>query len=291
MIEYVIGNYFVEKGLITRSQYQSAIRRQADVKVQLGTIAISEGLMTQAQADAVNSLQQSVDKRFGDIAIDKEFLTPAQVKSLLKEQGNPYIMFMQTLADDGIMSVDAFEKAVKDYQYDEGLTTTQIESMKSDSISAIVGSMIPDEMSGYLRPVSTGIRLMTRLVDRQLYISHAYITDLSKPSEGIYQHLTGAGEYTDGLIDISNGFYSLAKNFAKGQYEESDAFDRDAVGELLNCINGLYATTLSREGTEYEISPQEYIHAEDFLSKVSGRQMLHIPVSIDENKAEFVIVS
>ena len=62
MIEYIIGNYLVEKGIISKGQFQTAVRQQNDVKVRLGTIAVSEGLMTQAQADAVNTLQQSIDK-------------------------------------------------------------------------------------------------------------------------------------------------------------------------------------------------------------------------------------
>lgn len=291
MIEYVLGNYFVEKGLITRGQYQSAIRRQADVKVQLGTIAVSEGLMSQAQADAVNNLQHSIDKRFGDIAVDKEFLTPAQVRSLLKEQGNPYIIFMQSLSDAGVLSVNDFENAVRQFQFEHGLTTTRMETMKSDSVSAIVDALLPDEMSEYLRPISVGIRLMTRLVDRQLYISNAYITDLSKPAAGLFQHLKGASRYVDGFSDVSGGLASLAKGFAKEQYEDSEAFNRDAVGELLNCINGLYATAMSREGIEYEISPQQYIEADDFRNRISGSKMLHIPIFNDENQAEFIIIS
>ena len=109
MISYLLGNYLVEEGFMTKEQLSHVISMQEKIRVKLGLIAVSEGMLTLDQADAINRLQQTLDKRFGDIAVEKGYLTDAQVGSLLKMQGNEYLTFAQTLVDEGIVTMDKLQ--------------------------------------------------------------------------------------------------------------------------------------------------------------------------------------
>ena len=91
MVSSIVGNYLMEKGLLTGEQFRDILNEQQKVRVKLGLIAVAEGLMTQEEADRVNQLQAVMDRRFGDIAVEKGYLTEGQVNSLLKKQGNAYL--------------------------------------------------------------------------------------------------------------------------------------------------------------------------------------------------------
>ena len=66
--------------------------------------------MTKEQAEEVNQLQQQLDKRFGDIAVEKGYLDDDQVSYLLKQQGDGYLLFVQTISEAGFLSFDDISK-------------------------------------------------------------------------------------------------------------------------------------------------------------------------------------
>ena len=99
MVEYILGNYLVETGKITKAQLEQTLADQDTVRVKLGLIAVAEGMMTLEQTAEVNRLQALKDQRFGDIAVERGFLTEEQVAKLLKKQGNAYLTFIQTMVD------------------------------------------------------------------------------------------------------------------------------------------------------------------------------------------------
>ncbi|MBR5376756.1 MAG: hypothetical protein IK139_05700 [Lachnospiraceae bacterium] len=293
MIAQILGKYFVEKEFLTNGQLQSVLKKQQGRKVRLGTIAVSEGLMTLAQADAVNMLQQSIDKPFGDLAIYKGFLTITQVKSLLREQGNEFILFMQTLNDEGLMDVPAFESAVRQFQIDSGVTTTTLEAMKAGSIDAIIESYMEDAMGEFTDHVGVAVRLVIRIIDRDAYIGKARVTtDVSDLPSGVFQRVTTPeGEtYICALIDEKQGLSAIASGFTKDQFENDDLFIIDAAGEFLNCINGLFCTTISHEEPSYDIEPQQFYSHENIPNIISGSKILHMPIYIGSSIAEFVII-
>ncbi len=293
MIAQILGNYFVENNLLTRGQLQSVLKKQNGRKVRLGTIAVSEGLMTLAQAEAVNMLQQSIDKPFGDIAVYKGFLTDTQVKSLLREQGSEFILFMQNLNDDGLMDVPSFETALRQFKMDTGATTTTIEAMKAGSIDAIIETYVGDTLPDYSDHAGTGVRLVTRIVDKNAYIAKASLSeDVSELPSGVFQKILreDGSFYFTGLTDKDRGLSSIAAGFAKDQFEEDELFIMDASGEFLNCINGLYCTTVSKDNKMLEIEPQQYLSSKNIPSVVTGTKILHVPLYVGEGESDFVII-
>lgn len=89
MVDYILGNYLVESGKISKTQLAEILKKQDSVRVKLGLIAVAEGFMTQEEAEEVNHLQSLMDKRFGDIAVERGYLTDAQVSMLLKSRAIP----------------------------------------------------------------------------------------------------------------------------------------------------------------------------------------------------------
>ena len=173
MLDRLLGNYMLEKGILTRSQLAQVYKAQESNRAKLGVIAVSEKLMTIAQAEQVNALQASMDKRFGDIAIEKGYLSEMQLSRLLELQGNSYLAFIQAIVDEGLLSMERVTKAEEDYQKENGFTATDIAELKSGDISRIVSIFIDSADEAYKELYAIAIKTMYRLIDNHVFIGRA----------------------------------------------------------------------------------------------------------------------
>jgi len=158
MVSGIIGNYLIEKGILTRQQLDEATEEQHKTRVKLGLIAVAEGLMTVEEADIVNMLQTAMDKRFGDIAVEKGYLTEGQVEALLKKQGNAYLAFAQALENLDMMTFTDLEEHLTEFQQENQFTASDIEDLKSDDADHIIRVFIDNSCQQYMPLVSIAFR-------------------------------------------------------------------------------------------------------------------------------------
>ena len=177
MVEYILGNYLVDTGKITREQLTQTLDKQDSVRVKLGLIAVAEGMMTLEQADEVNRQQALRDKRFGDIAVSMGCLTEEQVGKLLKMQGNNFLMFVQALVDSGCISMEGLEEVMKDFRQKNGYSNSEIDALKSDEVDRIVPLFIPEEGKEFTEIIATAVRTLIRIIDRHIYVGQAEMVD------------------------------------------------------------------------------------------------------------------
>lgn len=277
MVSNIVGNYLVENHLLTEEQLGDIIREQRKVRVKLGLIAVAEGLMTQEEADKVNAMQTVMDKRFGDIAVEKGYLAPGQVEALLKKQGNAYLAFAQTLENQGLMTIEQLEQYMIDYQGDHHMTFSDIEDLKSDDVDRILPLYMPIGGEKYINAVGTAVRTVMRCVDVDIYPEKAYLTDWCEADNGSIQIVESEHNITCALVGKGQALLKTASVFGKEKFPEVNMDALDAVGELLNCINGLYATALSQGGISTELYPPEF---SDRIKGIRCEQMLVVPLYI-----------
>lgn len=287
MVGYLLGNYMVDEGIMTAEQLSQVISKQEEIRVKLGLIAVSEGMLTLDQADAINRMQQVMDKRFGDIAVEKGYLTEAQVGSLLKMQGNEYLTFAQTLVDEGIVTMDKLQTILKNYQVENGFTNTELEAVKSGDADKIVPLFLPRGAEEYQEVVTVALKTLVRCIDRHAYPmcgKLANVFDLEKP---VSQELIGKESWKVGFADEEGGLCSLASMFAKEEFVVVNEDVQDAVGELLNCISGLFATAEGNKGIVLELMPPELGES----GPVSGNDILVMPFGICNTTVNFVVTN
>ena len=65
MYTQFFGNYLLSNGYVTRDELFSAMQRQADQHLKLGTLAIHAGYMTASQVDDTVIHQTHQDRKFG----------------------------------------------------------------------------------------------------------------------------------------------------------------------------------------------------------------------------------
>lgn len=286
MFASIVGKYLVSKELISPAQFVDIKQEMSKVRVKLGLIAIAEGLMTERDAERVNNLQAVMDKRFGDIAIERGYLTSEQVEGLLKKQQNSYLAFAQCLENQQLLTVSQLEMIIKDFQEDNNFSNTDIEDLKSDDADRIVPIYLPMEARDYEELACIAVRTIVRLIDNDAYPKKAYFTDEVKVNNAALQSMDGNAPMYTVFAGQGQALEPMASTFAKEEFGEVTEDALDAIGELMNCINGLYASALSFQKITLELCPPEYYSEAKY---VKGQNMLVLPIVVKGQEVSLIL--
>ena len=285
MVSSIVGNYLMEKGLLTGEQFRDILNEQQKVRVKLGLIAVAEGLMTQEEADRVNQLQAVMDRRFGDIAVEKGYLTEGQVNSLLKKQGNAYLAFAQAMENQQLMTIEQLEQILLDYRCENNFTASDMDALKSDDVDSILPLFLPIDSEAYYGIAGTAVRTLMRLVDTGLYPDKAYIMQKTEDENGALQRVEGEKGFVSALGGKDNALQFTASVFGQEEFASVDEDALDAIGELLNCINGLYVSEC-KDGSSLELMPPSF---KTGIQGFESRKMLVLPIHIKNDCVDLMI--
>ena len=283
MVEYMLGNYLVETGKITKEQLIDVINKQDSVRVKLGLLAVSEGLMTTQQAEEVGLMQAEQDKRFGDIAVDLGYLTQDQVARLLKKQGGAYLSFMQNLMDEDLIDMDEIDLVVNDFKNAFNYSHSDFEAIKSDEVERILPLLLPETALQYQALISMVVRTLIRLIDRHMYLGQAVMVD-DLPEEGIaLQKVEGQDGFLDCFSERNGALLKMCTIYGQEEFAALDADALDAAAELLNCSNGMYVAEVAKDGRDLELMPPEYATVKEV------QDICRIPVFIGNKGLYFMV--
>ncbi len=286
MLDRLLGTYLVEQGMISKTQLSEVYKKQESYRAKLGVIAVAEKLMTIAQAEQVNTLQASMDMRFGDIAIEKGYLTELQVQRLLGLQGNTYLTFLQAVVDLGFLSMEQLKQAENDYQRIHGFTESDMAALKTGDVEKAVPIFLDAEEPLYSSMFSMGVKNMYRLVDNHVFVGKAYTATVLKDEVLGYQKFHGD---QNAVVAISGKYEDVRKMaiaYTKEEFIETREDALDAICELINCINGLYATEQSKSDARIELEPPNFSVS---FSEASSEEMYVMPVYICGGEVKYLI--
>ncbi len=258
MFGQLFGKYLVEQGVLTEDVLKSVLEEQSKIRVKLGVIAVADKLLTQEQADEINRIQAEEDKRFGDIAVEKGYLTAEQVDGLLAKQGNPYMQFLQVFVEKSKVKVSKIDGYLENFQKHIGLDDNEMEALKKDEFDALLNVYAYASKPYVTQIAGLVLRNINRFVTRDFYFDKIRTVDR-------LDYRCMAAQKSDGDADICIGFATednldALSTIASG-YSGEDCTGKsietyDGVGEFVNCISGLLATSLSANDVNVEIKPQ-----------------------------------
>lgn len=280
----LFGKYLISKNILTFEQLQNIRKEQSRTRVKLGLIAVAEKLLTESQAEEINRKQALMDKRFGDIAIGQGYLTLEQVSYLLDRQGNPYLQFGQIATERGYMTFAQIEDALRQFQEEHHFSTEVMTGIKNGDLDVIIPAFVHEET--VREAAGVAIRTLNRLISTDLWMGDSYMTGQFQCDRLACQEIEGSLKTTIGLAGMGDSLLSVADAYAGESFPAVDMDALDAVGEVINIIDGLYATALSAEGAEVELLPPSY-YAEE--TTVQGEEFCVIPLEIDQRPVMLVI--
>lgn len=286
MVEYILGNYLIESGKITREQLKRVMEKEDSVEVTLGLAAVDRGILTAGQADEINSLIMTSGQSFEDAAMEKGYLTKEQAQELSKEKGNHYLMFMQELIDEGLVALDEEEWLLNDFGEKNGYNAEQIKDIKSDDVERIIPLLLPKEAEKFTQLVCTMVSTMIKSFNKHIYVGKAVMVDQLPAEDLVNQSLVWEEGIVDCFSERDGGLLMVSSVYGQEEYGQLDSEALDAAGELLNCINGLYVSGLSREGYFLEMMPPKYEQCSESIKRDS---ICRIPIFFDERGFYFTV--
>lgn len=282
----LFGKYLVDKGVISSDDYQTAIEKQLDVRVKLGTIAVAEGLLTEAQVEKLNKLQMQFDRRFGDMAVEMVFLTQEQVQMLLKKQGNPYMQFLQVLLESGQINISQMDTYISSFQKEKGFSDADMAALKNEDFEALVPIFAFSSKPFVTEIAGLVIRNLNRFVTRDFYFGQIRHVDKLEYRYLVGQRITGDYELWLAFAEEEEegGFITLASAFAKEKFQEVNADVYDAISEFVNCNSGLFASEASNQGIQLDMDPSVIYENQVLKGKVYA-----LPVYVENHKLQLLI--
>lgn len=282
----LFGKYLINKKILNDAQLQSIRKEQSRTRVKLGVIAVAEKLLTEKQAEEINRKQALMDKRFGDIAIEYGFLTLENVAHLLDQQGNPYMQFVQIATERGYMTLAQIEDALSQYQEEHHFSEDTMSGIKNGDLDVIIPAFVHED--GVKEAAGVAIRTLNRLISTDLWMGDSYMTEQLTCDRLACQDMEGGLEMTIGFAGMGNSLLTVADAYAGESFQTVDMDALDSVGEVVNIIDGLYATALSEKGTENVLLPPAYFDKETTLQ---GKEFAVIPLEINQKPVMLVISS
>lgn len=248
MVEYILGNYLIESGKIKREQLKLVMEKEDSVTVSDELLAMEEGLSN--------------------------------------EQGSHYLMFVQALLDEKIIALDELEWLLNDFGEKNGYNAEQMKDIKSDEVERIIPLLMPKEAENFIPLVCIMVNTMVKSFNRHVYVGKAAMVEQLPAEDLVNQTLVWEGGIVDCFSERDGGLLMVSSVYGQEQYGQLDSEALDAAGELLNCINGLYVSGLSREGYFLEMMPPKY---DECRASIKKNSICRIPVFFDERGFYFTV--
>lgn len=286
MFGQLFGKYLVKEKIINEVALENILSEQDKIRVKLGMMAVADKMITQEQADEINKIQMEQDKRFGDIAIEKKYLTESQVKDLLHEQGNPYMQFLQVLVEKTNIKVSKIDEYLENFQKEQGFDDKEMEALKKDDIDTLLPIFAYASKKYVTDIVGLVIRNITRFVTNNYYIGHIHSIENLEYRCMVTQRSQGDVDIYIGfaMIEENNSFNKIANGYIGENLGGRNADVYDAVGEFINCISGLLATSLAHNNVNVDIKPQVC-----YENQIARGTAYVIPIYIERNEFKLYI--
>jgi hypothetical protein len=170
----------------------------------------------------------------------------------------------------------------KEYQ----LSDSELDSLKSGDIDQIIPIFADRDLPLFGELASLAIRNIIRFISRNIIVKKAYRINSFPFRALVSQKMEGNPGLFVGIAGKDAALLSIAKPFAKEEFETLDEDAFDSVCEFLNCTNGIYASKVSQEDIDLEMTPPVYYTDQCITSE---DDLYIIPFLIDGEQANIII--
>lgn len=243
-----IGQFLLEKGLITREALLAATGHQQRVNLTLGALAVAQGLLSAAQADTINREQQRSDKRFGEIALEQNLLDLGQLDELLRVQREQRVYIGEILVQQGHITSARFDAELALFKQEQERSA---ELIKVDLDSLPQHEAIEDFLDMTLK-------ILLRVAKEQVKITSVSHAETRFPYT-LAQRIKGDRQFDYALALPENLLLALCEHFLKVKCTVVDELALDAAGEVVNIITGNGCAKLSVRGMKVSLEPPRVI--------------------------------
>ena len=264
MYTQFLGNYLLQKGIVTKEQLFNAMSRLPQTHIKLGTIAIHEGLMTANEVDECLYVQTREDKRFGEIAVERGYLSDEQVNQLLAMQTPEYLLLGQNLVEDGVFSYEELERIMFDYRSEAELYDLSLDVENQEAVEAIISKfflmaeMPPNELN--IMYLELMFNSLIRFIGEDFTPLTPMVIEEFPVTFGVSQNIFSEHEFETHIDCDRETAIAFASRYAKEDFNEFNEYIVASMEDFLNLHNGLFIVNVSNQlSKDISLSPPEVI--------------------------------
>ena len=115
----VLGEYLIEKGVITRENLDNALREQKKNRIPFGQLALQSDMISPREMFQILSGQRKRGEdapSFGQMAIELNILSEKDIDSLVKLQSQTTALLGEVLVSVGVLTKMELFHATKEYR-------------------------------------------------------------------------------------------------------------------------------------------------------------------------------
>lgn len=257
MFNQYFGNYLLEKKLIKPEELRMVLAEQKSVKVKLGVLAIDAGYMKAEQVDKIHQLQTAKDKKFGELAIEAAYLSEIQLTELLNAQKKSNSLLGQVLIEKGLFSLEQYETVLSQYRADSQLSSDELKALENNDVTQIAEiflKTLADDQDRIPRQYfELFLRNIVRFIDDEIRMEMAVMVDSYRFDYLVTQGTMGDYCFFSGFAASEAVLVQFAAIYAEEPLSEMNELAIDALGEFMNCHNGLFLSQLAHKGIELDL--------------------------------------
>ena len=244
MANKFLGQFLLEKGLLSTKQLLHAIELQKEANPPLGQLAIREGFINEPTAVVINMAQQRSDQRFGDLAISMGHMTEQQVSLLFHAQKECRKLFGEILLEQGYI-----EQEVLTLQLASHAELKQVSMLNIDT--TIKNHRYSNQITDILEAI---IKNFTRIPKIQLKVAQVNPQKAVRPYGHfiISQTMHVPNPIKVGWIMSPKLMKKIANEFLGIDVSHQQPVYVDAVSEFLNIILGNALVSNGEEQTRLD---------------------------------------
>jgi len=274
------GQFLIKKGVISESQFLSALQVQHDCNVLLGQLAMELNMLDAGQVKDIHQQQTTQNKCFGEIATGLTLLSDEQVQTLLLIQKHRNRRIGEVLVSQGILNHENLAKHLLLHQLDCNAALKYLKKeIARHPLKKTLNCTIDVCNSLFLR------LLQARCHVKNLIDDYAQQTDYPHTS---YIIIDGQACFKIALACDDATLINMACVFVEMPPEEMNSeLALDVLGEFLNILVGQLLEELSGAGGESErsvpnltlsasqlIAHSKHFLAVEMLSQLGGFALL-----------------
>ncbi len=262
MYTQFFGNFLINRNVITPEQLISAISKETDSHLKLGTLAIYHNLMTASEVDSIIVAQTHEDKKFGELAIERKYLTEEQLNNLLVEQNPEYLLLGQILVEENIITNAEFENLIIDYEAEHEIFDLDMEIDQKEQVNKLIRHYFKLDGFRNSEVYETYLNLLFNNLIRFIGpdftpLSPIMITEF--PTQySVVQHICGKHNIISAIDMNRTTAIEFASRYAMDAFDAFDEYVQASLEDFLNLHNGLFTVNMSNNfGVELQLSPPE----------------------------------
>jgi CheY-specific phosphatase CheX len=198
-------------------------------------------------------------------------------------------MLGQVLVDEEMLTYEKYENLLKEYKADSGFSDKEIEVLKSNNTNHIIKIFFQGDNTAesllFQEYIELFVRNLVRFIDNEVIIEKPFLTESFEYNILSQQLIHGDYEVITGLDMDADTMLKFASIYAKDDFIEVDEDVTDALGEFINCQNGLFISNLYHKNINCDLEPQVTIKKDTLKAKNS---LFILPCNLNIGKINIV---